>query len=134
MATVDRESFNLLRMTDSGSDSVPDLTFDLPNNNRHKKKVRLKRKERRSRGGGGAPALGHLPYPWWCSLPPALPSSSHLLTCAAGLAMVALVVLVAFTSNLHYKLQLLEDQLRTKIGEYLPSVKCLKHSWHSSAL
>jgi len=46
MTKFDRESFNLLKMTDSGSESVPDITFDLPNDNRQKKKVRLKRKER----------------------------------------------------------------------------------------
>lgn len=43
MPKFDREEFNLLKMTDSGSESVPDLKFDLPSDNRQKKKVRLKR-------------------------------------------------------------------------------------------
>ena len=43
MTKFDRESFNLLKMTDSASDSVPDLAFDIPQNSRQKKKVRLKR-------------------------------------------------------------------------------------------
>ena len=44
MATkFDRESFNLLKMTDSGSESVPDLTFEISHQSRNKKKVRLKR-------------------------------------------------------------------------------------------
>ena len=44
MATkFDRESFNLLKMTDSGSESVPDHSFEISNQSRNKKKVRLKR-------------------------------------------------------------------------------------------
>ena len=44
MATkFDRESFNLLKMTDSGSESVPDHAFEISNQSRNKKKVRLKR-------------------------------------------------------------------------------------------
>ena len=46
MTKFDRESFNLLKMTDSASDSLPDLAFDIPQNNRQKKKVRLKRYDR----------------------------------------------------------------------------------------
>ena len=44
MATkFDRESFNLLKMTDSGSESVPDHSFEIAHQSRNKKKVRLKR-------------------------------------------------------------------------------------------
>ena len=44
MATkFDRESFNLLKMTDSGSESVPDHSFEISHQSRNKKKVRLKR-------------------------------------------------------------------------------------------
>ena len=44
MATkFDRESFNLLKMTDSGSESLPDHSFEIAHQSRNKKKVRLKR-------------------------------------------------------------------------------------------
>ena len=48
-----------------------------------------------------------------------LPSSSHLVAFAAALAVIAIVSIGFFTSNLHYKIQILEDQLRSKIGESL---------------
>ena len=48
-----------------------------------------------------------------------LPSSSHLVAFAAALAVIAIVSIGFFTSNLYYKIQILEDQLRSKIGEYL---------------
>jgi len=119
MTKFDRESFNLLKMTDSGSESVPDLTFDLPNDNRQKKKVRLKRKERKTRGGGGGgnPQMGKLQESWWCcclSLP-YLPSSSCFMALSGALAVIAVISIGFFTSNLHYKIQVLETQLKAKI-------------------
>ena len=48
-----------------------------------------------------------------------LPSSSHLVAFAAALAVIAIVSIGFFTSNLHYKIQILEDQLHSKIGESL---------------
>jgi hypothetical protein len=52
----------------------------------------------------------------WCpALPrPALPSPSHMLGLLGVLGLVVLAAIGYFTSNLHYKVQLLEDQLRTK--------------------
>ena len=47
-----------------------------------------------------------------------LPSSAHLFAFIAALAVIAIVSIGFFTSNLHYKIQILEDQLRSKIGEY----------------
>ena len=47
-----------------------------------------------------------------------LPSSSHLFAFIAALALIAIVSIGFFTSNLHNKIQILEDQLRSKIGEY----------------
>ena len=47
-----------------------------------------------------------------------LPSSTHLFAFVAALAVIAIISIGFFTSNLHYKIQILEDQLRTKIGEY----------------
>ena len=43
MSSFERESFHLLQMSESASDSVPDLDLVIPNNNVKKKKVRLKR-------------------------------------------------------------------------------------------
>ena len=43
MSSFDRESFHLLQMSDSATDSVPDLDLVIPNTNVKKKKVRLKR-------------------------------------------------------------------------------------------
>jgi len=121
MATkFDRESFNLLKMTDSGSESVPDHTFEISHQSRNKKKVRLKRRERKARGSVGVSSkMGKLHEAWWCSTcptPPAmLPSSAHLFAFIAALAVIAIVSIGFFTSNLHYKIQILEDQLRSKI-------------------
>ena len=42
MSSFDRESFHLLQMSDSMSDSLPDLDLVVPSNSK-KKKVRLKR-------------------------------------------------------------------------------------------
>ena len=47
-----------------------------------------------------------------------LPSSSHLFAFIAALAVIAIISIGFFTTNLHYKIQILEDQLRSKIGEY----------------
>ena len=47
-----------------------------------------------------------------------LPSSTHLFAFVAALAVIAIVSIGFFTSNLHYKIQILENQLRSKIGEY----------------
>ena len=47
-----------------------------------------------------------------------LPSSAHLFAFIAALALIAIVSIGFFTSNLHNKIQILEDQLRSKIGEY----------------
>jgi len=113
MAKFDRESFNLLKMTDSGSESVPDLTFDLPNDNRQKKKVRLKRKERKPRNGSNNRQITKLHETWW-SLP-TLPASSCFITLAGTFATIAVISIGLFTSNLHYKIQALEGQLRKKI-------------------
>lgn len=125
MTKFDRESFNLLKMTDSGSDSVPDLTFDLPKDIKQKKKVRLKRKDRKTRGSMGSAPAGLGPG-WrclptvsrplclgWGWLPPV--SSQGLLALVAALAVLAIVFIGLFTSNLHYKIQLLETQLKSKI-------------------
>merc|ERR1719204_2551336 len=87
---------------------------------RNKKKVRLKRRERKSRRV--ITKMGTLNEAWWfsssiCPRPPVLlPSSSHLVAFAAALAVIAIVSIGFFTSNLHYKIQILEDQLRSKIG------------------
>ena len=35
-----------------------------------------------------------------------------------ALAVIAIISIGFFTTNLHYKIQILEDQLRSKIGEY----------------
>jgi len=120
MATkFDRETFDLLKMTDSGSDSVHDHTFELSQKSRNKKKVRLKRRERKSRRV--ITKMGTLNEAWWfsssiCPRPPVLlPSSSHLVAFAAAIAVIAIVSIGFFTSNLHYKIQILEDQLRSKI-------------------
>jgi len=120
MATkFDRETFDLLKMTDSGSDSVHDHTFEVSQKSRNKKKVRLKRRERKSRRV--ITKMGTLNEAWWFSssicprLPVLLPSSSHLVAFAFALAVIAIVSIGFFTSNLHYKIQILEDQLRSKI-------------------
>lgn len=113
MAKFDRESFNLLKMTDSGSESLPDLTFDLPNDNRQKKKVRLKRKERKPRNGSNNRQITKLHETWW-SLP-TLPASSCFITVAGTFATIAVISIGLFTSNLHYKIQALEGQLKKKI-------------------
>jgi len=122
MATkFDRETFDLLKMTDSGSDSVHDLdhTFEVSQKSRNKKKVRLKRRERKSRRV--ITKMGTLNEAWWfsssiCPRPPVLlPSSSQLVAFAAAIAVIAIVSIGFFTSNLHYKIQILEDQLRSKI-------------------
>ena len=47
-----------------------------------------------------------------------LPSPSHLFAFIAALAVIAIISIGFFTTNLHYKIQILEDQLRSKIGEY----------------
>lgn len=100
MATkFDRESFNLLKMTDSGSESVPDHTFEISHQSRNKKKVRLKRwakdrlvvfiewkgykyeaqkqifrRERKARGSVGVSSkMGKLHEAWWCSTCPTPP-------------------------------------------------------------
>ena len=66
MATkFDRETFDLLKMTDSGSDSVNDHTFELSQKSRNKKKVRLKRRERKSRRV--ITKMGTLNEAWWFS-------------------------------------------------------------------
>jgi len=119
MATkFDRESFNLLKMTDSGSESVPDHSFEIAHQSRNKKKVRLKRRERKARGSVGISSkMGH--EAWWCATcptPPALlPSPPHLYAFVAALTLIAIVSIGFFTSNLHFKIQILEDQLRSKI-------------------
>ena len=88
----DRESFNLLKMTDSGSDSVPDHSFEISHQSRNKKKVRLKRwahyirmvfierkeykfrRERKARGSAGVSGkMGKIHEAWWfttCTTPP----------------------------------------------------------------
>ena len=43
MSSFDRESFHLLPVSDTASDSVPDLDLVIPNIAAKKKKVRLKR-------------------------------------------------------------------------------------------
>jgi chromosome segregation ATPase len=121
MATkFDRETFNLLKMTDSGSESVPDHSFEISHQSRNKKKVRLKRRERKARGSVGVGGkMGKIHEAWWCTTCPAspalLPSSTHLFAFVAALAVIAIVSIGFFTSNLHYKIQILEDQLRSKI-------------------
>ena len=124
MATkFDRETFNLLKMTDSGSESVPDHSFEISHQSRNKKKVRLKRAERKARGSIGVNGkIGKLQEAccWFttCTTPPVLmPSSIHLFAFVAVFAVIAIVSIGFFTSNLHYKIQILEDQLRSKIGE-----------------
>ena len=47
-----------------------------------------------------------------------LPSPPHLYAFVAALTLIAIVSIGFFTSNLHFKIQILEDQLRSKIGEY----------------
>ena len=54
MATkFDRDSFYLLNMADSGSESVLDHSFEISHQSRNKKKVRLKRTERKTSGSIG---------------------------------------------------------------------------------
>jgi len=111
MTKFDRESFNLLKMTDSGSESLPDLTFDLPADSKKKKKVRLKRKERKFRVEGSQ--LTELNSAWWNIS--TLTSSSCLIALVGAFGTIALIWISYFTSTLHYKIQMLETQLRLKI-------------------
>jgi len=130
MPNFDREeqTFNLLKMTDSGSESVPDLDLVIPvNTNKQKKKVRLKRKERKTVRQNGS--THHQTDSWWtCSIFPQS-SSSPLTTCWSstsftcllavilGVVVVMSVILAYITSNLHNKILVLETQLRSKIVE-----------------
>ena len=43
MSSFERESFKLLQLSESGSESIPDLDLVVPVIKRQKKKVRLKR-------------------------------------------------------------------------------------------
>lgn len=114
MSSFDRESFHLLQMSDSLSDSLPDLDLVVPNNTK-KKKVRLKRKERKSRQNL---PLRSLDDSWWnCSLSPhtGCANPSCLLVVVSASFVVVLIVMGYLTSSLHTRLLMLEQQLRMKI-------------------
>lgn len=131
MSTYDREqTVNLLKMTDSGSESIVDLDLVIPAAAaKQKKKVRLKRKERKGRTSDRpSGSSSHFPLPqedWWsCSVfpqtssSPLLGCSSHstcLLGLAVGTVLVVVVILSYVTAALHSKVLVLENQLRTKI-------------------
>lgn len=133
MSTYDREqTVNLLKMTDSGSESIVDLDLVVPAAaTKQKKKVRLKRKERKGRSSDRlSGSSSHLPMhheDWWsCSVFPQT-SSSPLLGCsshstcflglAVGTVLVVVVILAYVTSSLHSKVLVLENQLKSKIIE-----------------
>jgi len=114
MSSFDRESFHLLQMSDSMSDSLPDLDLVVPSNSK-KKKVRLKRKERKSRQNI---PLRSLEESWWnCSLSPqtGCANSSCLLVVVSTSFVIVLIVMGYLTSSLHTRLLMLEQQLRMKI-------------------
>jgi len=114
MSSFDRESFHLLQMSDSMSDSLPDLDLVVPNNTK-KKKVRLKRKERKSRQNV---PLRSLEESWWnCSLSPqnGCANSSCFLVVISASFVIVLIVMGYLTSSLHTRLLMLEQQLRMKI-------------------
>jgi len=115
MSSFDRESFHLLQMSDSATDSVPDLDLVIPNTNVKKKKVRLKRKERKGRQSG---PLKSLDEGWWtCPLSPhtGCASPSCLLAVVSASFVIVLIVMGYLTSTLHSRLIMLEHQLRMKI-------------------
>jgi len=102
-------------VTDSASDSVPDLDLVLPNNNAKKKKVRLKRKGRKGRQRG---SLKSLDDRWWnCPLSPytGCASANCLLAVVSTSFVIVFIGMGYFTSTLHSRLILLEHQLRMKI-------------------
>lgn len=114
MTSFDRESFHLLQMSESASDSVPDLDLVIPNNAK-KKKVRLKRKERKGRQ---SVPLRSLDDGWWnCSLSPqtGCANPSCLLLVVSTSFVVVLIVMGYLTSTMHSRLLMLEHQLRMKI-------------------
>jgi len=118
MSSFDRESFHLLQVSDSATDSVPDLDLVIPSNNVKKKKVRLKRKER---GGRQSAPLRSLNDGWWswsCSYTPHS-SGCYTPSCLLGVLttsfILILIVMGYLTSTLHSRLLLLEHQLRMKI-------------------
>jgi len=115
MSSFERESFHLLQMSESASDSVPDLDLVIPNSNVKKKKVRLKRKDRKGRQS--AP-LRSLDSGWWnLSLSPhtGCASPSCLLVVVSTSFVLVLIVMGYLTSTLHSRLLMLEHQLRMKI-------------------
>jgi len=115
MSSFDRESFHLLPVSDTASDSVPDLDLVIPNIAAKKKKVRLKRKERKVR------QIGHSKSDddsWWnCTLShqTGCANQNCLLAIVSISVVISLIVMGYFTSTLHSRMILLEHQLRMKI-------------------
>eukprot|EP00092_Neocalanus_flemingeri_P079859 GFUD01099522.1.p1 GENE.GFUD01099522.1~~GFUD01099522.1.p1 ORF type:complete len:433 (-),score=148.48 GFUD01099522.1:308-1606(-) len=114
MSSFDRESFHLLQMSDSASDSVPDLDLVIPNTSVKKKKVRLKRKERKGRQIGPLKSFDDV---WTCPLSPNTSSAnpSCLLAIVSSCFVLVLIVMGYFTSTLHSRMVRMEHQLRMKI-------------------
>lgn len=116
MSSFERESFKLLQLSESGSESIPDLDLVVPVIKRQKKKVRLKRKDRD--GARHSPHSGD--SSWWLSscarlvLPPNI--SCEPLTFCIISSFTSLILAVAalayFTSTLHAKINYLNIQLK----------------------
>jgi len=129
--TNDPESFHLLQISDSASDSLPDLDLVTHSNNFKKKKVRLKRRDRNQssshgRGGGSGSLPGvktggsgsedeglcGLVVPGGASR-----NNNCYLIIISSSAIILLLVLAYITSSLHTRIVSLEQQLRMKIAD-----------------
>lgn len=131
MASHDQESFHLLQISDSASDSLPDLDLVSLNSQQQqkKKKVRLKRRERKSANsrphghissgqksgedtddGGGL--LGLL-SPGICCLN----TNNCVMMVVSVSAVLVLVIMTYITTSLNSRIVSLEQQLRMKIAD-----------------
>lgn len=125
--SIDQESFHLLQISDSASDSLPDLDLVSPNTNFKKKKVRLKRRDRNQSSGrpgvGGASLGGKASGSedeGLCGLvlpTGATTNNNCYLIIISTSALIILLLLAYITSSLHTRVGSLEQQLRMKIAD-----------------
>lgn len=126
MAANDHESFHLLQISESASDSLPDLDLVTLNTQHKKKKVRLKRRERNSNTNRPHPISSSKPLddesvgwpgPGWL-VPGLCCWNLQCVMVVVSVSSVLMVLVMSYiTTQLHTRIVDLEHQLRMKISD-----------------